>query len=236
MEGGIRYFDFRCGWFKGAWHTFHFEIGNTCETLLQNISQFIHEHPREVVILEMSAFEGSPSAQNIADLEDFVISQLGPHLYPVDYAFSRTLKDLVSTGQTALVTMDSRSGRYNDVIWDSFTTIYNTYADSDKLNKMHDYDQARIKEYLAGAQASKLYKISYTLTPSADVILEAPIPFTPNSLKELADTANGQLVYFYKTLRSEGLVPWGNIVIVDHFQSCPYLDVVLDMNGISSLD
>jgi hypothetical protein len=234
MEGGIRYIDFRCAWYKDSWHTFHFEVGNLCQTLLLNASQFLHDHPQEIVILEISHFDGDPSDSDVEALEDLVIAILGSYLYHVDPEFSATLNELVETDQRALVTMDKTSGRYSSKIWSS-DAIYNTYADSDKLSKMEDYNTGKIKDYLSGAHPTALYKISWTLTPAADAIIKAPLPFTPNSLKELADTANRDLLSFYKSSKSEGLVRWGNIVIIDHFETSPLLDVVLDMNGVAPL-
>lgn len=235
MEAGIRYIDFRCAWFKDSWHTFHFEVGNLCETLLLNATQFLADHPQEVVILEISHFDGNPSDKDIEDLEDLVIDILGAYLYRVDESFSATIQELVETDQRALVTMDKRSGRYNNRIW-SDDVIHNTYADSDKKSTMEDYNKDHIKSYLSGSNSAQLYKISWTLTPAADCILKAPLPETPNSLKELADTANKALLSYYKTLAADHLVPWGNIVIIDHFETSPLLDVILDMNGIAPLN
>jgi hypothetical protein len=229
---GIRYFDFRSGWHCGTWYTFHYELGHTSETLLRDVARFASEHPGEVVILELTHFEGNPSAAALEGLEDLVMSTLGPILYPVDYSFSRTVNDLTSTGQRVLVTMENRSGRYDHLIW-SGDTIYNTFANSDHLDQMLDYNRSRIAEFLGGAESSRLYKISYTLTPQVGRITDKPV--SPKTLLELADTAGERLVAFYKELRSEGRVPWGNIVIIDHFQASPFLEVILDMNGLVSI-
>lgn len=235
LEGGIRYFDFRCGWYQGAWHTFHYEIGHPAETLLRDVAKFIAQHSGEVVILEISHFEGAPSDEDVISLENLILQNLGPNLYPVDSSFSRTISDLISSGQRVMVTMERRSGRHDTLLWGT-ETIFNTYANSDVLEKMLDYNRRQIGYFLEGAQASHLYKISFTLTPSPGLVMSTPLPQGPKSLLELADSGNASLVDYYKALRTEGLVPWGNIVIIDHFEASQLLEVIFDMIHIAPLN
>lgn len=60
MQGGIRYFDLRAGWQKNTkeWVTYHFVEGSPVQYLLGNISSYLHDYPNEIVIVEMSHFEG----------------------------------------------------------------------------------------------------------------------------------------------------------------------------------
>lgn len=44
-----------------------------------------------------------------------------------------------------------------------------------------------------GEHSDALFKISWTLTPNADTIIDAIFPDTPNTLLELAEQGNAQL-------------------------------------------
>lgn len=79
MSGGIRYFDLRAGWDKDYqdWRTFHLVIGDTVSNLLRNITQFINDHPKEIVVVEISHFDGSPTTSNVEQLETLVLDTFG---------------------------------------------------------------------------------------------------------------------------------------------------------------
>ena len=65
MLGGIRYFDVRSGWNKTTkqWVTHHFVIGSPVQYLLQNISQYLQDYPKEIVIVRNDPFPGVPQCK-----------------------------------------------------------------------------------------------------------------------------------------------------------------------------
>ena len=89
MQGGIRYFDLRAGWdiYNLQWVTFHTVIGSPVQLLLNNVSYYLHDYPTEIVILEISHFDGSPSDKDIQTLKNMVLDTLGPYLHAVDTSF-----------------------------------------------------------------------------------------------------------------------------------------------------
>jgi hypothetical protein len=231
MQGGIRYFDLRSGWDKDSkkWVTFHFVIGSPVQYLLQNISQFLNDHPQEIVIVEMTHFEGYPSSADITELKQMVTSILGPYLFPVDLSFGFTVGQMVSSGKRAIVTMEQ--GYDNQVIWPP-SSIHNTYADTSDLSKMVEYNNKTVQKFMASPWPEQLFKISWTLTPDGTVITESILPWKPGSLIKLADYGNKALPSFYNSIKK---LNWrmGNILIIDHYESSAILTVVLEMNGLA---
>ena len=66
-------------------------------------------------------------------------------MYPVDYGFEFTVNDMVNSGKTALVTME-KGDFSSENIW-SGDTIHNTYADSDVVDNMINYNEEQVKNY-----------------------------------------------------------------------------------------
>jgi hypothetical protein len=231
MTGGIRYFDLRSGWDKDSktWVTFHFVIGSPVQYLLQNISTFLTDHPQEIVVVEMSHFEGYPSSGDISSLKAMVSTILGPFLYPVDLSFSFTIAQMVSSGKRALVTMEE--GYDNQFIWPP-SAIHNTYADTSDLTKMVNYNNQTVQKFMAGTWTNTLFKISWTLTPDGTCITESVLPWKPHSLIQLADHGNVALPSFYNSIQKLG---WrmGNILIIDHYETSAVWNVCMKMNGLA---
>lgn len=146
MKGGIRYFDLRAGWDNKTqtWVAHHYLIGSPVSYLLGNISQFLIDHPTEVVLIEMTHFDGSPSKTNIEALRTMALSILGNQLYPINTAFNFTISDWVQSGKRAIITMESDA---EDGIWPG-DCIYNTYADSPVLKTMINFNTQTVKQYM----------------------------------------------------------------------------------------
>ena len=231
MLGGIRYFDLRAGWDNRTnhWVTYHFVTGTPVEYLLQNISQYLGDYTKEIVIVEMSHFEGFPSAANIDALKKMVMGILGASLYPVDLSFNFTVNSIVSSGKRAIVTMEQGYDGIN--IWPP-SSIYNTYANSPNLEEMINFNNATIQRYMNGTWPGQLFKVSWTLTANNTTVEEAILPSKPHTLIQLADVANSALPSFWIKINRNN---WkmGNILIVDHYESSSILKVIWESNGIS---
>lgn len=230
MQGGIRYFDLRAGWQKNTkeWVTYHFVEGSPVQYLLGNISSYLHDYPNEIVIVEMSHFEGSPTPAEITSLKNMVLNTLGPYLAPVDLSFSFTINQMVTTGKRALVTMEQD---YDSVsIWPP-SAIHNTYADTPDLKMMVEYNNKTVAKFMNSTWPGTLFKISWTLTPDTDTVLESVLPWKPNTLLKLANNANKALPSFDTQMKNYG---WrtGNILIIDHFENSEVLKVACGFNGI----
>lgn len=233
MSGGIRYFDLRAGWdnVTQCWRAFHFESGLPVQTLLNDIRQFLLTYPTEIVVVETSHFWGNPSEENIRLLADILMLELGDMMYPNDNgAFALTINEMVTSNQRAVVTMETIIGEYPLIF--NGDVIYNTYANSDKVDAMMAFNNATVQQFMNSTWPGQLFKLSWTLTPAADVIMEGVLIDHPHSLMELADVANPHLPAFWLGVKQKG---WGlgNIIIIDHYEESKILEVVLDANGIS---
>lgn len=234
MQGGIRYFDLRSGWdkAKNEWVTFHFVIGSPVQYLLQNISQYLNDYPKEIVIVEMTHFEGYPTSADVTALKNMVVDILGKYMYPVDLTFGFTVNSMVNSGKRALVTMEQ--GADGVSIWPP-GAIYNTYADSPNLEEMMAYNNRTVAKYMNGTWPQQLFKVSWTLTPNATSILDTVIPWKPHSLIELANTADKALPSFWIKIKKLG---WkmGNILIIDHYEYSDIVKIIWESNGIPYQD
>lgn len=230
MQGGIRYFDLRAGWqsLTQTWVTFHFVEGYPVQYLLGNISQYLKDYPSEIVVVEMSHFDGFPTENAIESLKQMVLNTLGPFLQPVDLNFSFTVNQMITTGKRALVTM--ASGFDNTIIWPP-STFYGSYADSPDIKKMIDYNNKTVELFMSQDWPGQLFQISWTLTPDTNTVLDTVIPWKPHTLIQLADYGNIALPSFYTEMKKYG---WrmGNILLIDHYEKSNILQVVWGFNGI----
>jgi hypothetical protein len=230
LEGGIRYFDVRAGWDAktNTWRAFHLVMGNSVLDLLREVKAFLDTHPKEIVILEVSHFEGYPTTENISELEAGIIDIFGSLLIPPTESLKTPIRDLIERGTRAFVAMDKVP--IAGYVWDT-DIIYNTYANSAKLSEMESYNIKQIANYMSGSYSNILFKISWTLTTDADTVLSSILPGTPNNLIELADTANTELTAFWTAQKAVNN-RMGNILIIDHFQTSSIMATVLEMNGV----
>jgi hypothetical protein len=232
LKGGIRYFDIRAGWNETTqtWVAFHFLQGNPIHDLLQSIKQFLQSSPKEIVIVEMSHFNGKPTEKNIAALKDMVFSILGDYLYPVDLSFSFTVNQMIGSGKRVLLTMEK--GDDQNWIWPE-NTIFNTYANTPDARKMKEFNKKTVEKFMNNGWPNELLKISWTLTPNVKTIVKGFLPFEINNLIELANIGNKELPSFWKDMRK---LNWrmGNILIIDHYESSDLLKIIWQMNGITA--
>lgn len=140
MEQGIRYFDVRSGWYNETeeWRVFHYKVGNQVEIVLNDVKRFIDDHSGEIVVLELSHFEGSPTNSNIVGLQQLVTGIFGDLLLPYDPKFTTTIQQMVSQNKRVIVTFESIA-TYMPQIWYA-DAIYNTYANKDNLKEMESYN------------------------------------------------------------------------------------------------
>eukprot|EP01101_Sappina_pedata_P007135 TRINITY_DN371_c0_g1_i2.p1 TRINITY_DN371_c0_g1~~TRINITY_DN371_c0_g1_i2.p1 ORF type:complete len:369 (+),score=120.71 TRINITY_DN371_c0_g1_i2:148-1107(+) len=237
MVGGIRYFDLRAGWcpehecksMSGAnWYTFHFEIGNSVETLVADIKRFLDDFPSEIVIVEVSHITyGDPSSKEELKLASILTEYLGDYMLPPTASLSQTtIRNMTDSGHRAIVTLDSPDNiRKNTNLW-SPNTIINSYANTDELSKMVAYNEKQVEYFATNKFPDQFYKISWTLTPQTSNIVEMFLPNKPHSLHNLAEKANGNAFdNFTSSAISQGY-SLGNILIIDFFEESNIVETV----------
>jgi len=225
---GIRYLDIRIIFDEtnNIWKLHHsFVIGNNLEVLFQQTQQYIKSYPSEVLILELSHNESQSQIQSQL-LYNVINSYIGSYLWPPQNGF-RPISEMVSSGKNVILTCTLSD--LPSTYWPA-STIINSYANSPVLSTMEQYNLDQIKSWEShGIYPNQLYKISWTLTPNEDTILEMLLPDTPKTVIELADIGNKDLENFFNNT----LVPNGfkypifaNILIIDDFLNSPIIQIV----------
>jgi len=236
LSGGIRYLDVRAGYCPllecwddagPGWYAFHFELANTIDTLLQQVAQFLDENPNEVIIVEISHTNvDETDQQNDLELLQLVQNRLGPYLYPRSYGFNSSIGEMITTGKRALVSLDLDNQTLLDStdLWYG-NTIYNTYANSDNLTQMINYNTEQVEYYNNGFDRSQLFKLSWTLTPQTTTMEKSILPNEPRSLYELSSKAIGSPLVDFAQVQKQKMLPLGNIVIIDFFDESQIVEV-----------
>jgi len=226
---GIRYVDVRVIYdtTDNLWKTHHGPVvGNKIELLLQNSQQFVSQYPSEVLVMELSHGNNETAAQQQL-LLDLIQKYLGQYLWPRANGF-QTINTMIASGKNILLTLEFDPLPPN--IW-SANTIVNTYANSPDLKTMEAYNVRQAQGWAThGIFPNQLFKMSWTLTPNVDTIIEMLLPDHPHYLIELANIANADLNNWYnKQIAPAGFkYPiFGNILIIDNYSFSPIIDIVL---------
>jgi hypothetical protein len=232
---GIRYFDLRAGWDAETknWYAFHLLIGNDIENILTEIKTFLDSHPHEIVVIEISHFDGEPTDEDITYLQNLILSIFEDMLIPSYYPLSTPIESLVAQNLRVLTAMKMR--KEYDVMWHwsiwNNSVLINTYANTPLLTEMIVYNIQQVDHFMKESNSTCLYKISWTLTPNTYTIISSIFPWDPNNLIELADSANPHLIEFWKNIEEQD-ARMGNLVLFDHYQTSDIMQVVYEMNGI----
>lgn len=232
LQGGMRYLDLRAGWDNSTctWKAFHMQIGNSILDLLTEVRAFLDSHPKEIVILEVSHFDGYPTQNDIFTLELMIVKLFNGLFIPTSISLNTTINTLLYNDYRVLIALDSFPVT-TEYIWNT-DILYNSYANTPSLAEMKSYNDDKVQEYMNGEHSSQLFKISWTLTPNSTTILTSILPWELNSLIELADLANSEFVDYWADQKIKGN-KLGDIVLFDHFEFGWIMPVFYDMNGIS---
>ncbi|ETO22609.1 hypothetical protein RFI_14585 [Reticulomyxa filosa] len=183
MMSGVRYFDLRCGWMHKwmQWVAFHGEAGQAISTLMLDVKEFLDEHPQEIVLIEASHLDGSPTELQKQWLVNNFTEIFGDYLLPVQSTYP-TYGQMVTSGQRVFLSLDdSIVSNYNN-IWPG-TAFENTYADSAQLREMMQYNNMQVALFNANlTNSNSLFKISWTLTPQTATVISTVEPHSPHTL------------------------------------------------------
>lgn len=231
LIGGIRYLDLRAGWDNSTqtWRAYHLQMGSLVEDLLIEVRHFFDSHVKEIVILEISHFEGFPTDRDIIELQKMITLIFKGILIPTSSSIYTPINTLISQNTRLLVAIDEISINTSE-IW-SLDILYNTYANTPDVREMMAYNDKVVNNYMNGEHANQLYKISWTLTPNSTTILSSILPWEPNSLLQLASSANKEFFRYWETQKIRGN-KLGDIVLFDHFDLGWSMPVFYDMNRI----
>jgi len=106
------------------------------------------------------------------------------------------------------------------------STFENTYADSANLNDMINFNNIQVELFNNGSTNSDaLFKISWTLTPQVDTILESELPDKPQTLLELANIADAEMNSWTTTKFNQNL-RIGNIFLYDNYPNASVEQII----------
>lgn len=225
-ELGVRFLDLRIAKKPAGGATLFFAHGVytliTVKEALEELSAWLEEHPREVLILCCSHFE-SLTDRDHQDLVQFIISLFGPKLCPPQEHL--TLSSCWLKGQQVIVSYeDEEVVKEHSQLW---TSIPYWYADSSDPKKVIDY----LDSQLSMGRPEKFFVSGLNLTEDLAFILLHPLL----NLRTL--TQKGQLPLLQWTdhqhpgPHKDGV----NIVCMDFIGLSHFCSIVIGLN-LKSLD
>ena len=241
---GSRYFDLRAAWNGSDWRCYHGLLGISMQEAMDELMRFLTHFGQEVMVVEVShlaAVDGVKlTAQAVQQLIDLLLSSAGSLLFaPPDQRFdSVTIGEMISSKQRLVLSVSvdqlslasasssppgSAEAAFPSSLLNS-SALYNTYADTPSLPAMLLYDNLTLHLFTASlllpdpfaASHTSLFKLSYTLTPDADTILDSLFPGQPTSLKQLSAQAGAALTRTLTGWRQSGLM-LGQVLLMDFF-------------------
>mmetsp|Transcript_13756 Transcript_13756/g.25949 ORF Transcript_13756/g.25949 Transcript_13756/m.25949 type:complete len:330 (+) Transcript_13756:36-1025(+) len=232
LLSGSRYLDLRVGWSEDQsdWHVYHFFVGASVKEVLQNVTQFLELYPQEIVIVEISHIEDVDHSKHLPALETLILNTLGSFLYSADSHYTKSLNELIALNQRVAVFMEKVAFKSSSV-W-SRSLIHNSYAETDKVEEMIEYNQRQLTK---SNSKMHLMKISWTLTPDEGTIVRGFLPLEPHTLLKLAAKANSRMLEFAMYAQARGISKIGNIILVDNFETAGVIELLERMYLPSSL-
>ena len=154
MMAGVRYIDLRCGWLEipGEWVTFHWETGNTIQTLMDDVASFLKSHPQEIVLIEASHLEGHKvDDAKLTKLVDIFQTTFGngtgiglfPRMKGNEH-YLPSYGEMITKGYRVFLSLenDEIASKYDNIQFES--SFENTYADSDNITFMMEFNDEQV--------------------------------------------------------------------------------------------
>ena len=227
MMDGVRYIDLRCGWLEEQlnWVTFHWEAGHKIQILMDDVAKFLKQHTKEIVLIEASHLDGINIDDNklrkLVNIFQIAFGNgTGIGLYPrINNSSSvfPTYGEMISKGYRVFLSLsnDKFVAKYNNIQYGEI--FQNTYANSDNVTYMMQFNDKQVMRFNHNeTNSNALFKISWTLTPNGDTILNTLVPGKPHNLLELAEIADKQMSNWTQTKFNDNL-RIGNVFIFDNY-------------------
>ena len=178
MMHGVRYIDLRCGWLEEPRHlvTFHWEAGNTIETLMSDVANFLTEHKNEILLIEASHLEGinvddDKLTKLVNIFEEKFGNGTGIGLYPRigDNKSNEfpTYGEMISSGYRVFLSLenDDFAAKYSNI--QSGQIFENTYADTTNVTYMMEFNDKQVDRFNHNeTNSDALFKISWYVLSS----------------------------------------------------------------------
>ncbi len=260
LEQGIRYFDLRVTYRdpseypeKTGYRAYHGLIGNSINTITDDIHTYMESVEKELIIIEVShlnvGLREDDSRSFTSDEHDglmqLLVSELGEYIYPRnemsrDDLLGIQIKELVENGPRIILVygdkypFENPDNPYSKYFWNNLKGDPNKlfaggFTETIDLETQEDKQRDKFNSYLK-SDSDKLYRLFQTLTANSDIAtLNAVYLLTPYqpTLHILSQDVNHHLATFLK--ESEPAFP--NIIMVDFHEES---DVVAQAIKIST--
>eukprot|EP01111_Echinosteliopsis_oligospora_P003354 TRINITY_DN1532_c0_g1_i2.p1 TRINITY_DN1532_c0_g1~~TRINITY_DN1532_c0_g1_i2.p1 ORF type:complete len:250 (+),score=40.73 TRINITY_DN1532_c0_g1_i2:447-1196(+) len=203
--------------------------------MIDDISRFMMENKGEVIILELGNFADSHREEQRMLLE-MLSKSLGEYFAPVypGGLSSITVGEMVQRNERVVLMLPyyieiaNETDRY-PYLWKTENTTEGEYANTDKLEKMMEWNKKSI--YSLGGRG-KLMSLSWTLTTQPYDIERAIIDpvWKIKSLRDLSHTAHPFLPVFHNKYSNFHI---GNLLLVDWFHETDVVLIALERNARS---
>jgi len=223
LSDGIRYFDIRVGHQNGEFYCCHGMRGDTIADLLLIFIEYSNQFPREVVILDINHFYqmGEPEHEMLTKQ---IHEILGNKLWPFEHA-DATLDAAFGMNLGPIVIIYHKPAGHKYSFFPN-SAITAPWPNTDNIQEL----QERLQESLIrfDRNSKQLFVSQCVLTPSLDTVLAGIWKWNrPSSLARMAHMLNQEVVSWIARFHQERPL---NIVMVDHYDTCNIVPLVVKLN------
>ncbi len=226
LEDGIRYLDLRVQWreSKKAFYLLHSLYGPPLQKILDEISLFLHEHPKEVLIIQISDLNHMPGNSHDV-LAKLLHKTFGKKIIPQTEGSLPTLSSLQQNGyQVILIYKDSEIAQQYNFLPRS--RIVSQWANKAKIEKLKPNLDEYLKQRLPSTYS--FFVLQTILSPDTSSILSSLKPFSKSaqSLEDLAKKINPLIPQWIREWNKE-YPKKINIVIADFIDKALATEIIL---------
>lgn len=215
LNAGIRYFDIRVALHDLTLCVTHTLLGAPLSEILDDVSTFIKQNPKEIVILDFNHFYGMSSIY-YKIFRDSLQYIFGNKVVPSTFGPNSKIKEILGAGHQVIILLDKGVPELQGYGWsgNKIRSIWRPPAqDVDALLQRMEGELNR-----ARTDEEQLMVLQAVLTPDGAMGAKGVVPgqFWPGSLAEVAHRINARALDFI-TSRIDADKSKPNIVIMDWF-------------------
>lgn len=231
LQAGIRYLDMRLASKSGTEDIYlaHGLYGHTLEYALDEIDDFLNEHPKEVILLDCNHFNGMESAQHLA-CQKLIQSKFPSKLCPDMSQNMKSLTlDFLWKNNYQVICFYQNGSEIPSDFWGEagISSPWPNTVDDDTLLKALEAEYEDRSEEKS-ENSTKFFVYQGLLTPDVKYVVEH---VTGTLEKDCAEKINGKFVQWLlsKQAGNHGI----NVCIMDFVEMSNYIPSVVGLNSMS---
>lgn len=219
---GVRYIDLRVSAKTGTDKLYfsHGLYGRDVASEMEEVAQFLNEHPTEIIFLDYNHFYNLSIEQH-QGLQKLLLDVFGDKLVPVTDMNNISLKRLWKSHLQVFVFYHDEAIAYPEVFWPAMY-IPSPWANTYSTKKLLEFLE---KSYIVGRPKDTFYVTQGVLTPDGHYVFK-------HLFSSLRKTLCGKAVAaFVQWLETKRAGPQGvNICILDYVELDSYIPSVIELN------